>query len=88
MQLELINKLFLELSQFATAKTERELQLESEALDGDKLSVLGLLMHDSQRGWGELSSGLTQDFDKGQHSFNVRFTDGTEQRVTFNVTEL
>lgn len=28
MELETINKLFLELSQFATAKTKRELQLE------------------------------------------------------------
>jgi hypothetical protein len=29
MQLETINKLFLELSQFATAKTQRELELEA-----------------------------------------------------------
>ena len=33
MQLEAINKLFLELSQFATAKTARELELEKQLAD-------------------------------------------------------
>ena len=40
MELETINKLFLELSQFATAKTKRELELESIIKSAIRISDL------------------------------------------------
>lgn len=88
MELETVNKLFLELSQFATAKTARELQLEADAIDEDKANVLHVLMHDPDKGWGKISSGLTQDFQNGLNSFNVRFDDGTEHCISFKVEEI
>jgi len=36
MELETLNKLYLELSQFVTAKTEREIQLEKELQEVDE----------------------------------------------------
>ena len=88
MELETVNKLFLELSQISTAKTKRELQLEANAIDEDKANILHVLMHDRDKGWGEISSGLTQDFLTGLNSFNVRFDDGTEHRISFEVEEI
>lgn len=88
MELETVNKLFLELSQFATAKTARELKLEADAIDEDKANVLNVLMCDHEKGWGKISSGLTQDFQTGVNAFNVAFDDGSEHRITFRVEEI
>lgn len=88
MELETVNKLFLELSQFSTAKTARELQLEADAIDEDKANVLNVLMRDQDKGWGKISSGLTQNFQTGFNSFNVRFDDGTEHCISFKVEEI
>lgn len=88
LELETINKLYLELSQFTTAKTARELALEKELINEDKANVLRVLMHDKDKGWANISSGLTQDFESGLNSFNVRFEDGTEQCISFKVEEI
>ena len=88
MDLEIVNKLFLELSQITTAKTKRELELEDAAIDSDKATVLNLLMRDPDLGWGAISSGLTQDFQAGIVSFDLRFSDGSGRRVTLSVSEI
>ena len=77
-----------ELSQITTAKTKRELELEDATLDSDKATVLNLLMRDPDRGWGKISSGLTQDLQAGITSFDLRFSDGSGQRVTLSVSEM
>lgn len=88
MELETINKLYLELSQIATAKTAREIELEGHSQNEDVANVLHLLMYDRDMGWAKISSGLDQDFESGFNSFNVRFKDGTEHRISFKVSEL
>ena len=90
MDLEIVNKLFLGLSQITTAKTKRDLELELEdaAIDSDKATVLNLLMRDPDLGWGAISSGLTQDFQAGIVSFDLRFSDGSGRRVTLSVSEI
>lgn len=86
MELETINKLFLELSQFATAKTARELELERDSMDQDKANVLKLMMHDNKKGWAKISSELSCTF--GDCSFDVKFDDGSKQRINFSVDDL
>lgn len=88
LELETVNELFLELSQFATAKTARELKLEESQIDDDKACVLNVLMNDPEKGWGEVSSGLEQNFQDGLNAFNIRFKDGTEHRISFKIEEI
>jgi hypothetical protein len=95
LELETVNKLFLELSQFATATTAKELKLQSEIeglknnqLTQDKKCILEVLLYDSEQGWGEISSGLTSDHVTGTNSFNVRYKDGSEYRISFRVSEI
>lgn len=88
MELEIVNKLYLELSQIATAKTARELKLEEAQIDEDKACVLNVLMNDPEKGWGTVSSCLTHDFQTGLNKFNIRFKDGTERCISFKVEEI
>lgn len=95
MELETVNKLFLELSQFATATTAKELKLQKEIeelkaqqLTQDKKVILEVLLFDKDKGWAEISSGLTSDFKANTNSFNVRYKDGSEDRITFSIGEI
>lgn len=89
MELETINKLYLELSQIATAKTAREIELEGKILKNEDILTVGhLFLHDHDKGWAKISSGLDQDFQGGMSGFNVRHDDGTEYRVSFRVQEI
>lgn len=62
MELEIINKLFLELSQVATAKTEKEIMLENlvrgsvkaQTIDALKSAYLKHNTGDDSIGWDEL----------------------------------
>ena len=88
MELETVNKLYLELSQFATAKTAREIKLEESQVPPDVLLALNILMGDDELGWAEISSGLTQDFANNKNSFDIRYGDGSEYNVTFSVSRI
>lgn len=95
MELETVNKLFLELSQFATATTAKEFKLQKEIeelkaqqLTQDKKVILEVLLFDKDKGWAEISSGLTSDFKANTNSFNVRYKDGSEDRITFSIGEI
>lgn len=88
MELETINKLYLELSQIATAKTAKEMALEKDVLPRDAVTVAHVLLHDPDLGWPVISSGLHQDFRGGPSGFNIRYSDGSEYRVSFKITEI
>lgn len=95
MELETVNKLFLELSQFATATTAKELALKKEIeelkkyqLTQDQKVIVEVLLYDREKGWAEISSGLTSDFKANTNSFNIRYKDGSEDRVTFSIGEI
>jgi hypothetical protein len=72
----------------SSAITPRELALKADAIDQDKANVLNVLMRDPDKGWGKISSGLTQDFETGMNSFNVQFDDGSEHCISFKVEEI
>jgi hypothetical protein len=89
MELEVINKLFLELSQVATAKTKRELELEEETIkNGSIVSIGRLFLYDNEKGWGAIASDLKSGHLEGFSEFIVRFEDGTEHCVIFKTSEL
>lgn len=95
MELQTVNKLFLELSQFATATTAKELELKREIQDlkenqltQDQKVILDVLLFDKDKGWAEISSGLTSDFKANTNSFNIRYKDGSEDRITFSISEI
>lgn len=81
MELETINKLYLELSQFATAKTANEIKLEqalkylseNAGLTYHFISKLILGEGDEK---AEIFGGLMQDFKTNTHSFNIKQKDG------------
>lgn len=89
-ELETINKLYLELSQIATAKTKREIELENEISSTPDLlnQIAHLFLFDKDLGWAEISSGLNQDFVGGFNSFNIRYRNGDEFKITFKVKQL
>ena len=87
MELETINKLFLELSQFATAKTEREIHLEKNQISKDQRVVSNLILHGGKSGYGRISSCLVQDFVTEDNHFNVTYEDGTTYRVTITIKQ-
>ena len=95
MELQTVNKLFLELSQFATATTAKELKLQKEIdelkehqLTQDKKCILEVLLFDNDKGWAEISSGLTSDFKANTNSFSIRYKDGSEDKITFSIGEI
>ncbi len=95
MELETVNKLFLELSQFTTATTAKELatqkeikELKKHQLTQDQKIICEVLLYDREKGWAEISSGLTSDFKANTNSFNIRHKDGSEYRVTFSIVEI
>lgn len=90
MNTETMSKLFLELSQFLPdTKTARELQLEKRLLANEDMVTIGrLLLHDTDKGWAKISSGLFQNFTGGLSSFNVRHDDGAEYRISFKIEEI
>lgn len=49
MQLETINKLYLELSQFTSVKTSKDLLLESQLTDGRFWSIIKTLKEQNQK---------------------------------------
>lgn len=94
MELQAINKLYIELSQFATATTAKEFELKREIQDlkerqltQDQKVILEVLLFDKEKGWSEISSGLTSDFKANTNSFKVRYKDGSEDRITFSISE-
>ena len=90
METETLSKLFLELSQLLPdTKTAREIELEKQLITNEDLVTIGhLFLHDPDKGWAKISSGLDQDFQGGMSGFNVRHDDGTEYRVSFKVEEI
>lgn len=46
------------------------------------------MLCDPDKGWGKISSGLTQDFQSGLNSFNVRFNDGSERCISFTMSDI
>jgi len=90
MNTETLSKLFLELSQLLPdTKTARELELEKRlAINQDLLTIGHLFLHDHDKGWSKVSSGLFQDLNGGLSSFNVRHDDGTEYRISFKIEEI
>jgi len=95
LELETVNKLFLELSQFTTAATAKELMLQKEIdvlkehqLTQDKKCILEVLLYDSEQGWAEISSGLESDHVTHTNSFNIRYKDGSEYKISFRVSEI
>ena len=95
MELQTVNKLFLELSQFATATTAKEFELKREIHDlkekqltQDQKVILEVLLFDKDKGLAEISSGLTSDFKANTNSFNIRYKDGSENRITFSIGEI
>lgn len=87
MELETINKLFLELSQFATAKTKREIELEKNQISKDQRVVSDLILDGGKSGYGRISSGLIQDFVTRENHFNVTHPYGTTYRVTITIKQ-
>ena len=87
METEILNKLFLELSQLLPdTKTAREIELEKRLLSNeDVLAIGGLFLCDYDKGWAKLSSGLYQDFTGGLSGFNVKYDDGTEFRISYKI---
>ena len=87
METEILSKLFLELSQLLPdTKTARELGLEKRLFSNeDLLAIGGLFLHDPDKGWAKLSSGLDQDFTGGLSGFNVKHDDGSEFRVSYKI---
>lgn len=59
---------------------------KDEEIDKDVIS--GLILFDSEKGWGSISSGLTANFEANINSFNIRFKDGTEHRVEVRINEV
>lgn len=95
MELETVNRLFLELSQITTATTAKELKqqkeiehLKASQLTQDKQCILEVLLFDKEKGWAEISSGLTSDFTANTNSFNIRYKDGSEDKITFSIGEI
>lgn len=95
MELQTVNKLFLELSQFATATTAKEFDLKREIQDlkekqltQDQKVIIEVLLFDKDKGWAEISSGLTSDFKANTNSFNIRYKDGSEDKITFSISEI
>ena len=62
--------------------------LKDNEITSDMRLVLEVLMWDAEKGLAEISSGLTSDFQKNVNSFNVRFNDGTQQRISFSIEEI
>lgn len=62
--------------------------LKDNEITSDMRLVLEVIMWDAEKGWAEISSGLTSDFQKNVNSFNVRFNDGTQQRISFSIEEI
>lgn len=88
MELETVNKLYLELSQIATAKTEKEIALESRCMNETTANILKAMAWDSRQGWGKLLP-IPKSFHKdGLTSFIVRYEDGSEKKVSFKVEEI
>lgn len=87
MELEIINKLFLELSQIATAKTAREIKLEKEFVDERYTDILAFLMFDLEKGWAKISSDLETQ-GNGFNVFKIRFEDGSEHEIEFKISEV
>ncbi len=54
----------------------------------DMVTIGHLLLHDSEKGWAKISSGLTQDFQSEECSFNVRFEDGSERCLKFTAVDV
>ncbi len=84
MDLQIINKLYLELSQIATVQTVREIDLERK-LDIDTTEdcrvVSELVLRGDDNKLGQLIRGLGVDFNANTNTLCVRYQDGKECRV-------
>ena len=88
MELETINKLYLELSPIATAETAKEIELKKMVANRDQLTVADLILRHHDGTLREISSCLSQDFEDQTHSFNVLHRDMTQFRITVKVEEI
>lgn len=88
MELETIDKLFLELGQIATAKTAREIASEKREITIDEKILSNLILRGDDNKPGEISSGLTADFAANTNVFNVQYQDGIEYRVTVKMEKI
>ena len=68
-------------------RLDRKASIESIGLRESHANILKVMTFDHDKGWGEISSGMTQDFKTGSNSFNVKFDDGSENTITFKVDE-
>lgn len=89
MELSTINKLYLELSQITTAKTENEIRLEKlHAINNDQKIVSEIVLRGSDNQLCEISSGLTSDFVRNTNTFNIKEKNGDEFMVTIKISKI
>ena len=63
-------------------------ELAENKLTQDQKCILDLFLYENSKGWGEVSSGLTSDFNTNTNSFYVRYKDGSEYRIEFKISEV
>lgn len=88
MELETINKLYLELSQLATAKTAREIELakSSATRDGKIIAEIILMADDGEM--AVICSDISKNPAQGVTNFRIRYEDGAEYFVSIRVEEI
>lgn len=85
MELETINKLFLELSQFATAKTKNEITLESKIAQMERAITLQSRIVDLSEKYGsrrKLGNAIGVD-----HAYLKRLEDGEKENPSDEVLD-
>lgn len=50
--------------------------------------VSRVVLYDDQKGWGVICSGLTSDFKTNTNTFDIKYEDGSQHRVTLKFDEL
>jgi len=71
-----------------TPAIDKLLRAQQESLKSDEKIIAALILEDENGELGEISSGLTQDFERNTNSFNVRHKDGSEYCVTVQISEI
>lgn len=84
MELETVNKLYLELSQIATARTAKEIYLESQLPGRDEMILSALVLGDLDGGKGKITKQLQ---NPDGFELEVLHANGMIKKVEVKITD-